>query len=321
VTIKGKQVGLPVTDPADEAAAWQALRILLEKDTPEEGGPIRALAGKTEPLDRVWPEWLKFKSARLSPQTRKSYESYLRALCAQFGKRGPGELTPASLEAVAKELPWSASTRANFLSVARAFLIWTGRREFQTVKVPPKDSRGAEAVIDVDTRAVILAETKGDFRQLCQFLWLVGCRPMEAATLTVEMIHWDSATASLREHKTKDKIRSTRMLYFSAAAMALLRTQSERYKAGLLFRNQKGQQFSRMAIVKRFWRMCDRLPRPVTAYHYRHTFVTRALEAGIPDTHVAVLVGHKNTRMIHEHYNHVGNNARLLREDLEKLES
>jgi integrase len=78
---------------------------------------------------------------------------------------------------------------------------------------------------------------------------------------------------------------------------------------------------SRQAIVTRFLRVSAKVGRTVTAYPYRHTWATRALAAGIPDTHVAALLGHASTAMVHKHYSHVDANARLLRELVDKLAS
>lgn len=47
-----------------------------------------------------------------------------------------------------------------------------------------------------------------------------------------------------------------------------------------------------------------RFGRPLTPHILRHTFITRALKKGVPETVIAQIVGHKDLRMIHEHYKH-----------------
>jgi hypothetical protein len=66
------------------------------------------------------------------------------------------------------------------------FLRWCGRAE--QLPLPPKESRGADAVIPDAVHRRVLSETKGDFRALVQFLWLTGCRPGEATGLTAEAV-------------------------------------------------------------------------------------------------------------------------------------
>ena len=55
----------------------------------------------------------------------------------------------------------------------------------------------------------------------------------------------------------------------------------------------------------------------VSPYGYRHSFATDALANGVPDAHVAELLGHSGTAMLHKHYAHLGAKARVLREALE----
>jgi integrase len=49
------------------------------------------------------------------------------------------------------------------------------------------------------------------------------------------------------------------------------------------------------------------------AYGYRHTFATDGLASGLPETHVAELLGHGSTAMLHKHYAHLTAKAGVLR--------
>jgi integrase len=89
-----------------------------------------------------------------------------------------------------------------------------------------------------------------DFPALWRFLRAAGCRPMDAAALTAEMIHLDTATAHQPRLSTDGP--SRHLLYFSREALELVRAQIDRYKTGPLFRNDLGQQFSADAIAERF---------------------------------------------------------------------
>lgn len=51
----------------------------------------------------------------------------------------------------------------------------------------------------------------------------------------------------------------------------------------------------------------------------RHSFATKALTSGIPTAVVAALLGHKGTGMLERHYSHVGDNAQVLKDAVEKL--
>lgn len=313
VTLHGKMVPLPVTDPKAEAAAWVAFQELLSR---AKAGPPPARA---EPLRELVAPYLEAIRHTVSPRTAAGYASYLRQLLSAFPNAAAADLDPAAVGRQASERAWSDSNRHNYLWAVQAFVRWCGRADFALDR-PPKDSRGAEAVVSGAVHRAVLREATGDFHQLVRVLWETGARPMEAARLTAEQIDWTSGTATLRHHKTRKKGKGRpRVLYFTAEALAVLREQAERYKGtGPLFRGLQGKPLTLRALVGRMIRVQDRLGVRVTLYHYRHTFITRALERGIPDTHVAALVGHRDTSMIHGVYGHVSANGRLLREQAER---
>jgi integrase len=55
------------------------------------------------------------------------------------------------------------------------------------------------------------------------------------------------------------------------------------------------------------------LPESVIPYGFRHTLATDALAQGVPEAHVAELLGHRGTAMLHKHYAHLGTRAAALR--------
>ena len=314
VTFNGKQTPLPITDPNDQAGAWDAFRAMVSQAVKD---ATDGSVGRPEPVAELVRPYLDSIAHKITPRTRRGYESYLRHFLARFGNSAAGQIDPATVEKGAAGERWSDSNRANYLWAVQAFVRWAGRKDF-TLTRPAKDSRGAEAVVSPALHARVLRETTGDFHQYIRFLWATGCRPMEAARLTVEVVDWATGTVTLKQHKTKHKGKR-RILYLSSEALAVLREQAERHKTGNLFRGLRGRPFSLQAVVSRFCRLSDKLGEPVCAYNYRHTFGTRALAAGLPDTHVAALMGHTSTRMIHQHYSHIHADARLLREAAEKL--
>lgn len=305
----GRQTPLSVTDRNDQAAAFAAFQRLLEqaKSTP---------ASRPEPIALLVSEYLDSISHRIAPKTRVDYGIHLKRLVARFPSSAAGQLDPSTLEKSA-DPAWSDSHKSNYLWTVQAFLRWCGRKDLRLQR-PAKESRGADSVISPEVHARVLRETTGDFHQLIRFLWATGCRPMEGAGLTFEAIDWAGGTATLTRHKTKRKGKS-RVLYFGADALAILNEQSGRHNnTGHVFRGAGDRPLSRQALVTRFIRVSDKVGKAVRAYDYRHTYVTRSLEKGVPDAMVAALVGHSSTAMIHKFYSHVGANAKLLREAAER---
>lgn len=310
VTFNGKQTALPVTDPSDQSAAWDAFRALVARAN---SSPV----GRPEPVAELIAEYLDSIAHRVNERTRNSYKSYLRRFAALFGNSAVNALDAATIERAALQEGWSDSTRANYLLSVQSFVRWAGRPDF-AIRRPAKESRGAEAVISEETHRLVLRETTGDFHEYCRFLWAVGCRPMEAARLLVVNVDFASGTATLRQHKMKHKGQA-RVLYLSSEALSIARGQVEKYEAGHLFRGLGGKPLTLHAIVCRFLRISAKLGRSVRAYDYRHTWATRALLAGVPDTHVAAMLGHRSTQMLHLHYSHVGQNAVILREAADRV--
>ena len=79
----------------------------------------------------------------------------------------------------------------------------------------------------------------------------------------------------------------------------------------LLFCKKDGSPIVITEINNIFKRICREarvkleLPKGCNFHMTRHTFITRAIEAGIPTIVIAKLVGHKNTKQIEETYGHI----------------
>jgi integrase len=313
-TMRGKQIPLGVRDPADEAGAWAALEKLIE------GTVSRALAGakgREGTVSELIPAFLESKRPVVAARTLAGYGKFLEWLTRSFGDALPLSLDLAAVQVTALREKWSDSHRANVLWCVNAFLRFCGRSG-DLLRLPPKESRGGDAVIPEAVHKQILLETRGDFRQLVAFLWLTGCRPGEATGLTAEMVDDESRAVRLKRHKTRHKGKS-RVLYLSAEAFAILSAQKEKYPEGFLFRGLKGKPFSLQAMTMRFQRVSERVGRVVRSYDYRHSFCTRALAAGESDAVVAALMGHSSTAMIWKHYAHLAAMGRTLTDAAERI--
>ncbi len=270
-------------------------------------------------VEEAVASFLAAKAKTIKPITVRNYRRHLDHWRKKFGACRVNEL---SLDAIADDAAargWSDTNTANYLATIEACLKHAGH-PLAFLK-PGRESAGADSVVPDDVYKKCLRYTTGDFQQFIRFLWNTGCRPAEASKLTAEAIDLAAGVARLKYHKTRLRTGKVRLLYLGPEAMEVIKEQLVLHPAGYLFRGMRGVPYSLQAIVMRFVRLSAKVGHPVCAYNFRHTFATRALSKGIPDTHVAALMGHANTVMVHRHYGHVNQNSRLLRDVAAAAES
>jgi integrase len=308
-TVKGKQYSLNVTNPHDETGAWASLRVLIARLEHSHDGPTTTANPQTC-RDAV-EAYLRLKADSVRPVTLRNYARHLAHFADDFGTTNLADLDERAVPNKIKKRNWSDTNVANYLATVEACLKSAGKA--LTFDKPGRESAGAESVIPESVYRSCLRETRGDFHQLIRFLWSTGCRPSEATKLTLEQIDSEAGVVRLKQHKTRSKTGKPRLIFLSPDGLAIVSEQRAKHQSGHLFRGQQGKPLSIQAVVMRFFRLSAKVGHPLCAYDFRHTFATRALSAGVPDTQVAALLGHTNTTMIHRHYNHVSHDARLLR--------
>lgn len=301
----GKQQFLGVRDPNNEAEAFEAFKRLMAAmgDRPKAGTVAEAVP--------------RFRAAReqagASEATLAWYKKYHGWLTDRFGAVPVDQLDPNAVAGAAHGMPkWGPDTVRNALMACESLLRFCGRQV--TIQKPPRGSAGAKAVIpeDVYRRAVEMAT--GDLGPLLIVLWNTGARPGEIRQLTAEQVDWSAGVATLTRHKTARKTGKPRLIVFPPAAMEVLARQRERHGAGYLFRHCRGEPFSSVHLTVRVWGLSKKVGVRFFAYGFRHAFATDALAAGVPDVHVASLLGHANTTMLHKNYSHLTARTGLLKD-------
>jgi integrase len=248
---------------------------------------------------------------------RKAYTPLL----AEFGDRPVTGVTAQDLEEWADRPGWSPSTRRNYLDVVCALFARNGVK--LKPERPPSESRGGAVCLTDSQFAAVLADIKGryppDLGAVLRVLRACGARPGEVCGLEADGVDWAARCTVKRKHKTKKRTGRDRIVYFNSDAMAVLEAQRVLHPTGPLFRTRAGAALTPQAVRVKLWKSAQRLGFRVIAYGMRHSFATRALTAGIPDTVVAGLLGHSGTTMVHKHYAHLGENSRLMHDAAEKL--
>lgn len=316
-TIRGQQVGLNVTDPRDEAGAFREMAERLASlerrlTDPDDAPPVRAGV-----VRELTGDYVAAVRHRVSAKTAVVMADRLGWLSRLFGGDEVGRLEAAAVERAAGREAWRSGTVRKTLSVVQAFVQWCGRPKFR-LKIPPPEYRGAECVVSRAEYDAAVARSDGDFAAYLRFLWETGCRPGEARTLTAETVDWAGRQVRLKAHKNAGKGKS-RVIVLSQPAVDVLLSRRAAHGSGPLFRNEWGRAFTMQAVNGRWRRL--RLAGVVSAptvYAVRHTYITRALEAGVPAAHVAAACG-TSIQMIERTYSHVGQNMSLLRSVVDRV--
>ena len=256
------------------------------------------------------------------PVTYEFYRVYLQSFVDRHGGVLVRDLKPYHVTRwLDGEVNWGQSTRRCAITAVKRALNWAvdeGRlpvNPLKTVKKPPVKHR--DRVLNRQERMKIAGVPRDEaFRHFLFALERTGCRPGEVARVTAEQVNLEAGTWTFKRHKTVKKTNRPRVVYLTAEVVELCRKLMERHPEGPLFRNSRGEPWSRNAIRCRFRRTRKKLGLGggVVAYSYRHTYATSGLEAGVPVATMAELLGHTSTQMISEHYGHLDQMTGHLRE-------
>jgi integrase len=254
---------------------------------------------------------------KIKPASFKFYRRFLEPFAAAHPDRLMTSITARDAHTYANRATWSSSTRHGALTSIRTLFRWANM-PLEGLRIPPKQSRGPGAVIEESDANRIIATARGDMGPLLLFLWLTGCRPSEALNLQAESVNLSASLVALTEHKTASRGKQ-RFIYLTSAAKNLIETQMRKHGSALLFRNSLGKGITLNNANNILWRLNKRLGTKATLYGFRHSFATDALANGLPEAHVAELLGHTSTKMLQTHYGHLGTKAKAMLVSAEKV--
>ena len=142
-----------------------------------------------------------------------------------------------------------------------------------------------------------------DFRPLLQAGLLTGCRYGELCRLEVR--DYDSNAGSI--HVRKSKSHKPRFVPLNGEAAALFSQICMGRAAGeRMFLTASGRAWGKSDQRRPMEEACVRARvERITFHGLRHTFISQAVMNGVPLAVVAEVVGHRDLRMISEHYAHL----------------
>jgi integrase len=163
-----------------------------------------------------------------------------------------------------------------------------------------------------DFQAILVQIGEGD---PFLFIWHTGCRSQEARHIEPRHVDLDRAVVVIPKEEAKGK-RYPRFIHLHGPALEIVQRLMKRRKQGELFRNTRGEPWTKYALCNRIYRLSKVAGIKKTAYDMRHGFCQRLLERNVNMTVVAELMGHADAQMVSTVYSHMHKATDHLKEAL-----
>ena len=326
-TVGGRKVRLAGPRATKAEAAAALARLLAERKqgraVPRHGLTVKDVANLYL-ADRMKAS----EAGAITAKRATAVRHALRDLCRKFGAVPAAGLSPAEVEAwlaatatgdTRSGRPWGRAMQATTGAIVRTCFRWAARgrllapNPLEGLKVPGHPPRDAD-LTEADAAALIAA-CPGPLADFLRGLYLTGCRPSEAAGLTIDRVDLQAGT-----WRVLDKIRGKtgvehRTVYLPEEAVELTRRLIEGRTEGHVFRNAYGDPWRPHA-----WGQAVRKHRggKAVAYAFRHLYATRKLVAGVPVATVAALLGHRSSAMVERIYSKLDRQTDHLRDAANK---
>jgi integrase len=261
-------------------------------------------------------------------QTFRWYQKYLQSFCDLFGTLPALDVKPFHVSAWLDAHPkWASSRRCAVICVKRAYNWAEGEGLLPTNPMKkvkkPSPVRRERTVTQEEWDQLVGAVRDQEFRDFLFALRQTGCRPSEVRKVTAAQVDFELGVWILQHHKTRKKTGVARIVYLTPDVIELCGRLCARWPEGPIFRGPKWKgykPFTKNAVRCRFMRLRKKLPQlaGVISYTVRHSYITDALERGVPVATVAELAGHKDLKMIQSHYCHLSEKRKHLQDAARK---
>lgn len=265
-------------------------------------------------ISQVYLDWCE---ANRKPATYSRHRYYLKSFIDSVGKRlRPSQLRVHLVRKWHEGLGIGSTAQNDAVGIVQRMLNWAVEQEYlhripvAGMKKPRRKRR--DVFYTADQWQKIRENTTGPLIDLLDFLYLTGCRPLEARSIEARHIHDDLVIFPADESKGEHE---PRVIYLVPDAKAILDRLAENQPDGPVFRNERGNPWTKDSIKCKLTRVSKKVGFRVIAYGARHSFATHALsEGGVDPISVAHLMGHKDAAMISRVYSHLSKNPQFLRQ-------
>ncbi len=273
-------------------------------------------------------DWSRMHS---SEATAKDYRYWLSRFVVFVGPEIPAmDLKPAHVESFAVDRrhvnDWS---HHKIVRAVKRLYRWAKEQrhlEFQQspihgLKLPPAPD-SPEVVFSPLQVWFCWRSSSIDFRPALRWYYHTGCRPEEMPVIKCSWVDVEKRVVTIPKPKAKGKKR-VRHIPYPSKLDKMVRRCLRRSQSGHLFENSKGKPFTRWAVDTRHDRIEDKQPSlfPDGCYAriWRYTFATRMIKRGMDIVTLSHVMGHKDLRMLRQHYEKLGTDFKHLTGELDRL--
>lgn len=218
--------------------------------------------------------------------------------------------------------PISDNYAHNLIRAIKACFRWAEDEEYierspvRRVKSPPATSRGDEAYLMPDQWDKLVAAVKDEgLLDLITTMKETGCRPQEVRR--VESRHMAEGCWVFPKEESKGG-RELRVVHLESNVLEICQRLALKNPVGPMFRNRRGNPWTRQTLDYRCYRLSRKLGFRVTPYAIRHTFCTDAIIRGVDLQTIASLMGHVDLKMLSRIYQHIRRRADHMKAGLRK---
>ncbi len=277
---------------------------------------------------RVWEcfeIYLEHSELENASTTHENYVQILSYAAKSFGNSYVADLKPMHLTIWLRDHDLGDSTRRLYLAMIKAALNYCKKEGYisenpiQAIPLP-KSSPRTRIFKEGEWETLLSYVKDKGFRDYLIALRESGARPGELNELKAEDLHLEDGYFTVLVHKNARKTKKPRRIFCSPILLELLKSRLAITKPGnYLFVNRSGRKWAKTAVCCRLRLIREKNPElaGIIAYTFRHDYITRGLQEGVPVAVMAELCGN-SPKVIEANYNHLSQKFDLLREAASK---
>ena len=271
-------------------------------------------------LSQVYLNWVEKNRAG---GTFDNHKRYLEDFIGHVGKRLKiSKVKKSHLYDWVEDKDWSSTAKNDAMGVVLRMFNWAVEQDHITrspiakIKKPKRQRR--EICYSPKQWKIIRSHvTDQIFMDYLDFLWSTGCRPKEARDLEARHVDLANNLCLIPSGEAKGEI--ARVLFLTPESKEVLERLVKRHPTGPLFRNRRGNPWTKNSVKCRLTRISKKAGFRVIAYGARHSYATEGLKNGVDSVVIAQLMGHKDTSMIAKVYAHLAKNPKFLAEQAQRM--